>query len=88
MVPFLPPIIKNLDPQKVMDWSKPMRAEYREEMNKRRASNTRPLEWIMQNLDRIEAFRKKRVKGWRLSSVRKDDASVEARCSRAGIAQS
>ena len=57
MASFLPPTIKNLDPQKVMDWSEPMRGVYRKEMEKRHDSRPKQLERIRENIDSIPAYR-------------------------------
>ena len=60
MVEFLPPTIMNIDPQVVMDWSRPFRDAYKAEMEKRRALLPKQLERVRANLDHIKAFRIKR----------------------------
>lgn len=57
MVSLLPPIILHLDPHKVLDWSKPMRQTYREEMDKRRETLPQQLEWVQNNSALIKRYR-------------------------------
>ena len=75
MVGFLPPVIKNLDPQEVMDWSEPMRRAYREKIEKReRESLPRELAWVQENQEFIEAYR---IKNGRVEYVSKESAQCE-----------
>ena len=57
MTPYLPKVVLNLDPQTVLDWSRLARDAYRQEMNRRRSILPEKLEWVRQNLDRIESYR-------------------------------
>jgi hypothetical protein len=74
MFPFLPPIIKNLDPQKVLDWSEPKRREYWQEMEKRRESLPKQLEWVQRNLEYIKASR---IKDERVQVILREQAECE-----------
>ena len=60
MIEFLPPVIMNVDPQVVMDWSKPFRDAYKAEMEKRRGLLPQQLERVRANLGYVKAFRIKR----------------------------
>ena len=56
MLPLLPPVIMHLDPQKVMDWSKPMRSEYMTEMAERSETLQDDLEWVQDNIDFVRRY--------------------------------
>ena len=75
MIEFLPPFIMNLDPQVVMDWSKPFRDAYKSEMERRRALLPQQLERIHGSLDHIKAFR---IKKETVESVPK--GSIRCKC--------
>lgn len=56
MLSFLPPAVKNLDPNKVFEWSKPKREAYREEIARRLETVPQQLEWIRENVGPIRTY--------------------------------
>ena len=75
MFPHLPDVIINLDPQKVVDWSKGARDSYRADMDERRKSLPEQWELVRENMDFISEVR---VKEERLEVVLK--AQMECEC--------
>ena len=56
MLSFLPATVRNLDPNKVFDWSKPRREAYREEIARRLETVPEQLEWIRENVGPIRYY--------------------------------
>lgn len=57
MVRFLPQVVINLDPQLVMDWSKPFREAYKAEMETKRETLAKELDLVHANLNQVKGFR-------------------------------